>query len=466
MNFTTFPSNISVSETMSTTAAIFTTGQPSLSSGQPWPSTGQPLPSEESLAAVILAHMNEEEKFRQIPLTLFLVILSVTGLFGNVLVCFIYGRVYKISNSRTFIMSLAVVDLFTCAIGIPMEIATSLDQYQFHSPWVCKISRFMNIFTTITAAVVLVLIAMDRYRKICRSLEWQITNRYSKILCVCSVIAGLILSWPAFPLYGIKSTDLVLTPDVNGTSTECSIDDSSKNTRIPLIYEALHTMVFLVGVVSLVILYILIGRRVRFFAQKHEARRGSSSNSLDTVEQRNERRQTRRDKLRQLQSEGSSSDGDSNVSTETKSSVVRNGKHKISFTLSSGVGQNTVDMKPGASVLKRNNSSCLNAPIMAKQAKCRKTLARNTTYLMFLITIVFILSFVPVLTLVLIREVKKDFVDNLSDSGRTAYRFFLRSYYINAAMNPVIYSIFDRRFRKAVKSTTREMINKFPFCKS
>ncbi|XP_061177669.1 alpha-2Db adrenergic receptor-like [Saccostrea echinata] len=453
MNFSTFFSNISMSETMSTTEATYSTGQP--------PSSGE----LESLAATLLAKLNKEEKFRQIPLTLFLVVLSVTGLLGNVLVCFIYGRVYKISNSRTFIMSLAVVDLFTCAIGIPMEIATSLDQYQFHSPWICKISRFMNIFTTITSAVVLVLIAMDRYRKICRSLEWQITNKHSKILCVSSVIAGLVLSWPAFPLYGIKSTELVLSPAVNGTSTECSIDDSSKNTRIPLIYEALHTMVFLVGVFSLVILYILIGRRVRFFAQKHEARRGSSSNGLDTVEQQSETRQTRRDKLRKLQSEGSSSDGDSNVSTETKTSVVRNAKHKISFTLSSGVGHNTVDMKPGAS-LKRNNSSCLNAPIMAKQAKCRKTLARNTTYLMFIISIVFILSFVPVLTLVLIREVKKDFVDSLSDSERTAYRFFLRSYYINAAMNPVIYSIFDRRFRKAVKSTTRELINNFPFCKS
>lgn len=448
--------NINVNETIFTTEFISTTGGVS------------PCGQSETLAEYLISKLNTEEKFRQIPLTLFLVILSVTGFIGNVLVCFIYGRVYKISNSRTFIMSLAVVDLFTCTIGIPMEIATLLDQYQFDSPWTCKISRFTNIFTTITSAVVLVLIAMDRYRKICRSLEWQITNKHSKILCLASVFAGIVLSWPALPLYGIKTTELVLSSTLNGTSTECSIDDSSKNTSLPLVYEALHTLVFLVGVFSLVILYILIGRRVRFFAHKHEARRSSSSNGLDTIEQRKENRRTRREKLQKIQNEASSSDGDSVVSTDTKSSVVRNSplKHKISFTLSSGVGQNAVDMKPGSSTLSRNDSTNLNAPIMDRQARNRKTLARNTTYLMFIISVVFILNFVPVLTLVLIREVNKDFVENMSDSERTAYRFFLRSYYISAAVNPIIYSIFDRRFRKAVQSTTRELFDNLSCCKS
>lgn len=442
-----------------------TVGTPELATSTSAPSN--PGHHLESLANSLLSRMNEEEKIRQIPLALFLIVLSVTGFLGNVLVCFIYGRVYKISNSRTFIICLAVVDLFTCAIGIPMELVTSMDQYQFHSPWVCKISRFTNIFTTITSAVVLVLIAMDRYRKICRSLEWQITDKHSKILCVSSVVAGLVLSWPALPLYGIKSTELVLSPIVNGTSTECSIDDSSKNTSLPLVYEALHTLVFLVGVFSLVILYILIGRRVRFFAHRHEARRASSSNGLDATDQRNKSRKTRRERLQKLQSECSSSEGESNASTETKSSVIKNSplKSKISFTLSSGMGNNAVDMKPSASTLSRNDSVNLNAPIVAKQAKYRKSLARNTTYLMFIISVVFILNFVPVLTLVLIRELKKDFVENMSDPERTAYRFFLRSYYISAAVNPIIYSIFDRRFRKAVSCTMREMFDKVTCCK-
>ena len=454
----TLVSNVSMLETMNATTGIRDLGSST---------TVNPANRDlERLANSLLSQLNAEEKLRQIPLVLFLTVLAVTGFLGNVLVCFIYGRVYKISNSRTFIMCLAVVDLFTCAIGIPMEIATSMDQYQFHSPWICKISRFTNIFTTITSAIVLVLIAMDRYRKICRSLEWQITNKHSRILCVVSVLAGLLLSWPALPLYGIKSAELVLSPIVNGTATECSIDDAFKNTPLPLVYEALHTMVFLVGVCSLVILYILIGRRVRFFAHKHEARRGSSSNGLDTIEQRKKTRKRRRERLEKLQSECSSSEGDSYASTETKSSVIKNTplKHKISFTLSSGVGNNAVDMKPSATSLNRSDSVNLNGPNATKQAKCRKTLARNTTYLMFIISVVFVLNFVPVLTLVLIRELKKDFVDNMSDPERITYRFFLRSYYISAAVNPIIYSIFDRRFRKAVKSTVREMLDNITCC--
>ena len=80
----------------------------------------------------------------------------------------------------------------------------------------------------------------------------------------------------------------------------------------------------------------------------------------------------------------------------------------------------------------------------------RKQLAKKTTSLMFIVTVVFILSFVPFLVVVLLRHNIRNFVSQLSHSGRVAYRIFLRSYFLNAAVNPLIYSVYDPNFRKAL----------------
>ena len=86
------------------------------------------------------------------------------------------------------------------------------------------------------------------------------------------------------------------------------------------------------------------------------------------------------------------------------------------------------------------------------QKKQTTSLARNTTYLMFIISIAFVLSFLPHLVVVLMRGSRRNFVGQLSNGGRTAYRFFLRSYFLNAAVNPALYSIFDRRFRTVLRN--------------
>jgi hypothetical protein len=81
-----------------------------------------------------------------------------------------------------------------------------------------------------------------------------------------------------------------------------------------------------------------------------------------------------------------------------------------------------------------------------KQARARKT-----AFLMFVVTLGFILSFLPHLLLMLIRQIKSDFVDGMSETNKAVYKFFLRSYFLNSAINPVIYSICDSRFKAACK---------------
>ncbi|KAK3088161.1 hypothetical protein FSP39_015513 [Pinctada imbricata] len=416
----------------------------------------------------LITKLNEEEARRQIPLSIFLGLVSVCGVIGNCFVLYIYGVLYRASNSRIFITCLAVVDLCTCILAIPIETVTIQNQYQFDQPWVCKISRFTNAAATISSANILFLIALDRYRKICKPLKWQFTNKNAKLMCVGAIAFSMLLSWPSLILYGIKSTDVPLRQDLNGTFTECSLDDEFSNTIYTLAYQFLFLLSFLVEVVVIIILYTFIGRKVRFFAHKHELRRGSSSNIIDDND--TELQRTRREKLREIQPDLSSYD-ELDDSLGLKRSVTMKSQFKSTDNIV-GMDQNPTEettdrevrsdgLSVSGSVNSRNTLTKTNTinhnSLSHRIHKKRKNLAKNTTYLMFIISIAFIVTFVPYLAIVLLREIMKNFVQRMSDSERTAFRFFLRSYFLNAAVNPIIYSIFDRRFRKAFRKCLNDI---------
>ena len=413
----------------------------------------------------IITKLNEEEALRQTPLLVFLGFISLVGISGNIVVWYIYGFLYTASNSRIFITCLAVVDLCTCVLAVPVEMVTVRNQYQFDAPWTCRISRFTNTATTTSSAAVLLLIAMDRYRKICRPLNWQFSNTHAKLLCLGAICVGVFLAWPSLVLYGVKSTEIKLRENLNGTATECSIDDSYSKTLLALVYNLAFLLSFLASIVIIIVLYTLIGQKVRFFAQKHEHRRGSSSDVLET--DNSDIRRTRKEKLREIQTEVSSYDevDDSlrlkrngtltfNKSTENIVAKDRENTNTVSEIETTEFAQEVSTCNSNAVSIPRNMSTASTLPLSSASTKIkkkRKALARNTTYLMFIISVVFVLNFVPYLVVVLVREASKDFVAQLSHVGRTAYRFFLRSYFLNAAVNPVLYSIFDRRFRTACR---------------
>lgn len=486
-----------------------------------------------------LSEINAAEALRQFPLSVYLSLLAFIGLIGNSIVLYIYTKVYTNSNSRSFIRFLSAIDLMTCVVAVPVEIFTVLNQYEFDDALVCGISRFVNSAGTVSASTVLMLIAIDRYRKICKPLKWQISNKIANILSVCSIIFGVLFSIPNIYLYGARTREVVFENFVyNGT--ECSVRDALRGTPFALINNVISFVMFLVSSVTLVVLYSIIGKNVRFFAKRQEQRKNSSvvlethsdaqgavkrrisemrsqdGASVDTVSQNQmtslpvlqipkertlsksseplvgtmEPEDSHPDVFRlepEMESENPSRASKADLEVETGEFVGRirdvpkiaingqtptNSKENLNdFTKRQGIRSTDVDSKFSSisrmSTLKMQLSSLIE-PYQRKasrdmiQRNQSKKLAKSTTYLMFIISMVFILNFVPYLMLILIRELKDDFVDNLqkNDAARTAYRFFLRSYFANCAVNPIIYSIFDRRFRHACVQTLRSAVRK------
>ena len=514
-----------------------------------------------------LTEMNYAEVIRLIPTLVYLGIISVTGIFGNGLVCHIYRTRYRLSNSQCFILCLSAIDLFSCLVVIPFEITTVINQYTFKHIWLCKLSRFFNTLSTLSSSFLLLFIAIDRYRKVCKPFGKQISAKVAKFLCVLAVLLGLFFSWPAVLVYGKKTFHI---PEYNMVGTECSTDDSMENTMYPFMNVALYGVLFLSGIISMSILYCFIGREVQKHVNRMPKEYIQSSNSVPMLSS-------------SMADRGSKVDGEIDVSTLSRyeKSKVKNEenrkrakrfkkKHKSASELSwsekpdeikehyemqerndkgdliendykmndktyletqcseskdkdnvnaqqSGLNMEEIDLNmssnegkhdtkerndaPGdtnstaekdhdkhktngsspisseeslnkerkslsgrllsitsqmSSILSRMTSitsrqSEPNVSTVGKTQYLKQARARKTAFLMFCISLAFVLSYLPHLLLMLMRALKDDFIDNMSDTGRAVYKFFLRSYFLQCMINPIIYAACASRFRSECK---------------
>lgn len=72
---------------------------------------------------------------------------------------------------------------------------------------------------------------------------------------------------------------------------------------------------------------------------------------------------------------------------------------------------------------------------------------KQVTFMLFIITVVFVLSFIPHLVLMVINAMNPLFVKDMSPVGIAFYHIFLRSFVINNMANPIIYGFCDKKFR-------------------
>ncbi|CAG2257235.1 unnamed protein product [Mytilus edulis] len=89
----------------------------------------------------------------------------------------------------------------------------------------------------------------------------------------------------------------------------------------------------------------------------------------------------------------------------------------------------------------------------SRGSSIRRQVLSKTTIMMFLVTVTFILSFVPHTVAVIIRYQAKTIVQSLTVSGMTTYQLCLRSYFMNSVLNPFIYCFVSKQFRNHFKES-------------
>ncbi|CAL1543737.1 unnamed protein product [Lymnaea stagnalis] len=221
-----------------------------------------------------------------LPAMVYLVLLAVVGSIGNFLVLFVYSHKFTQTATRIFILVIASFDIITNMIVIPGEIYDMFHIWDFNQPSLCKIRLFFNAFTTMASAMVLVAVAVARYRKICKPFGKQVTISDAKLISVAMTLGCLIFSIPWAIING-RQTKATPRPGINGY--ECTLDDSYLDTIWPLLNTLFFILLFLVCCGTIVVLYALIGVQAWRHSHVHGVSTGvkpphSSSGTNDSTD--------------------------------------------------------------------------------------------------------------------------------------------------------------------------------------
>ena len=456
--------------------------------------------------------LNNDMTLSALPVMIFVGIISVFGTVGNLSVLYVYSSKYPRCNFKYFIVFLAVIDCLSCVVVMPLEIVTFVYWFVFPAAWLCKFKSFFMAFTVCASALLLLLIAIDRFKKVCKPHGTQIQPDLAIKLSFLALGISAIPATSDAILWGHHTYNTTYK-DVQVFATICEKDDAFKDTALP----KLHTIVLYAGtniiaMATTLVLYVFIAGKL-FCVMKPEvnvpkikvttpdsSKDGNTPGimtetvftfSSDTDQTLSDTEDT--DKQNKLhlqlarQSSGSlvdseppsrdSLDFDAEIpirrhcSYENESNANRTSldiglnnsrpiKQRFSCELMDAeTGRKLSDHKT-AGVIYRSKSSpsqFLNRLNRRRRSTVAGSLVGSTgarlrrkTLIMWILTIVFITTTVLYFGLIGHMSDSDDYITSLTVPERTAWLFFLRLYFINSIINPILYGFLDPRFKKAL----------------
>ena len=367
----------------------------------------------------ILSELNSKETSKHIGGIIFISVLMVTGVFGNSHVLAIYGRKIKPSNHRTFIFVLGMVDMIACCVGMPFVLVDLTHQLTFTMIAMCKIVRFVNYFVGVTSSLLMLVVTIDRYRKVCHPLKWQISDKMAKVACGLVILFGIGSSWPTLFLFGNSTVE---TEHKNVTGVRCATDDKFVETN----YQKLFNM-YLIGVVVVtfvvhIVLYIFICRAL----VSHNSR-------------------TLKFKTTDSRESFHSTASAANYSISDISIIQTSDNPNLeSFRTEDNVAK--AIRRESTSSKYRFTESTRNVKNLTKH----NLETRRITIIFFSIVAIFMISYIPHLTLKIVLFSTK-FLENLCLTGTIIYNTVIWCFFINNMSNAIVYMFLDKKFRLEVK---------------
>ena len=366
----------------------------------------------------ILEKMNKTEFQILTPSFILAVVLILVGIPGNLLALIVYLTKMKRNTASYFIIALTFSDLINCIFSLPVEMYIIANFWTFDFPMLCKFSRFLTASMNNTSSFILVAIAVERFRSICTPLKPRFTAKLSKAICLSVFTVAGMSALPMIWGYG-TFTHTVVIQNVTVVGKTCLIDDHVRTTSYPdilLVYFfAGHLTVFLI----LSFLYLCIARKLIV------------GNHSKVVE---------KSRLAEPQLIHRKSSTFSTVSFSAKSNGVVTPCYEKELTIN-------------ALSTSRSSVSSISTfqNYLTRKHGGHRFRTKRLTCMLFLMTSVFEISFIPYLTIVSVRNRHPSYYSTLNISGKMAYQFFLRFYLINCALNPIIYCFYNQNFRHGVK---------------
>ncbi|KAK3101360.1 hypothetical protein FSP39_003003 [Pinctada imbricata] len=397
----------------------------------------------------------------------FLGILCVIGTIGNihVLVVFVFKMKTK-STYVTYVTALAFIDFLVSFVHVPWEIMDLKYPDNFWGPVTCRIFRFNNFFLLSLSVLVLLVVAIDRYKRICRALKNQWSVSFSKKLVGFCIALSAVLNFPSLIIFGMRTVPV----DRNSTVQTCFINDRYKDTYIVVAWIGAMCLITGINAFILIFTYVSIG----CYITKKSLQRAYLTNRFQSFSHIKERFTKSTKRL---------NDGNKTNKGPRKCCAEKAGcsKKEINvYTIEENPKQNNIK-----STDENHEKGSDENEDNAEANKCNFTIAENlntsskptdssayaaqkvpttqskeatkVTKITCVITIVFIICHVPYFSFAIIFGIYPDFKLHLSETELTLYRLAMRLVFVNNVCNPFIYGVFDKRFIQISKEMYKQL---------
>ncbi|XP_061178669.1 C-C chemokine receptor type 7-like [Saccostrea echinata] len=360
-----------------------------------------------------------------LPVVVYVTILMILGIMGNLVVCYIYFFRWKKKTVKYFIGFLAAFDLITSVTCMPIEIAMLLNPVTLDDPHLCRFLRFTRSMTSLGAGLMLVVIAVDRYLKICKLAKSHIHVPLAKKLCISTVVVALLFSWPCLIIFGQFNRN-----DSPIAETSCSVDREYRDTFYPILYYGMVSVLFLIISLCLLTLYSLVLKTLCKLSAKR--RRKKTDKFTDERNSNN------------ISSSPESLPYDSaNLNSETK---------------------DCTEQKPSPVYPKSENSpvsklKVFNAKVSSLRGPSTQIRMKRTTLMLLLITLIQWMSYFPYFGLLFGKTLNIHFFKNMSRNEQVLYNIGILSHFLSSGINPFIYGFFSRDFRKELQNAIFSIID-------
>ena len=417
--------------------------------------------------------MTSHAEIGTMPTIVFVAILSVIGFIGNihVLVVFIFKVKHK-STYTVYVTSLAIIDLLVCTIHMPGEILDLYIPYDFWSSVTCRLFRFNNFALSVASVFVLLAVAIDRYKRVCRTLGKQWSVSFSKKLVIGSATMGVFFASPALVLFGIRTIDL----SPNKTVETCFFSNEYKDSMAIVIWIGFVYMAFIVGCIIMVFSYGSIGYHIRKQAKERAflTKSINSDRKIDT-EIYNGAAISSKNKFKPRRSKSDIFNNISHISesklelalhqldSDKLNTFPRNQSSKSPYKAKifkasslSSLTKDKVTRSGNATRASSMNSIASGLDTPRSKEKSMSKEANKTTKTVSLITVIFIICYIPYLTFGIVFGLNPEFKSYLNEEELIVYRLAMRLSLVNNVCNPFIYGIFDKRFMQLCKDMYRQ----------
>lgn len=398
-----------------------------------------------------------------LPTLIYVSILFIVGVVGNALVCYVFKIKWKIKKkpSTLFILVLAGYDLVNCIVTMPFEMALVCNYVSFDFPIICKLSRFLTYGLNAASTVILLGIAIDRLLGIRYGFKLgSLTMRQARLIVGLSMFIGVLTTWPALFLYGTYEENMYRT---------CYFATEFKDSGYVTAQVIFSIVASLIGDIIFISIYSLIGYTIC-------QQRNKTVKSSDTSTERTKICSKSENDICNLTDQSQISIDCTQENGKSSSSLFNKGDgqgynsfSKTDLFLQQGNKPEPRDRSGSEAIgslmtlLKINHDSQKHRSSTFSNSEGKRFgpsfKARKTTFMLFTVTIVYILTFLPFCVLNIIDLHRRHLsMDNLSVIELNFYHLLFRSYMLSMAVNPIIFSFLNKHFRSECFSLLKDAL--------